>query len=56
MFEESTIKYLYRNLKFHEYKPQEPVFDYGDKGTLFYIIMDGEVAVKTPAPEELEDE
>jgi len=32
------------------------VFQYGDEGELFYIVMEGEVVIKTPAPDTLEDD
>lgn len=56
MFEEKTIQYLYRNLRFCELKPRQQVFQYGDEGELFYIVMEGEVVIKTPAPDTLEDD
>ena len=48
--------YLYRNMRFKEIEGGYKVFDYGDKGDLFYIIMEGEVIIKTPAMDVLEDE
>ena len=56
LFEEKTIQYLLRNLRFSEYRSGEKVFDYGDEGELFYIIMEGEVIIKTPAQDYLEGE
>ena len=34
----------------------EAVFRYGDRGVQFYIIVDGEVEVRTPSPVELDEE
>ena len=56
MFENKTIMYLYRNMRYEEFGPSDIVFNYGDQGDLFYIIMEGEVIVKTPAPEVIEDD
>ena len=39
-----------------EHQPFECVFHYGDEGELFYIIIEGEVIIKTPSPDVLEDE
>ena len=43
-------------MRFAEYAPGEYVFHYGDEGNLFYIIMEGQVIIKTPAPETVEKE
>ena len=51
-----TVLTLYRNLKLEECVEGEPVFRYGDRGGLFYIIIDGEVEVRTPSPVELDEE
>ena len=56
IYDEKTIQYLFRNLRFMEFKPKVPVFHYGDQGELFYIIMEGEVVIKTPAPDVIEDD
>lgn len=32
------------------------MFDYGDVGELFYIIIEGEVIIKVPSPHVLEDD
>ena len=50
------MKYLFQNLRFTELDSHENVFDYGDDGDLFYIIIEGEVKIKIPAPDELEEE
>ena len=44
---------MYRALHYVEYQAGESIFKYGDEGDLFYIIISGEVEVKTPAPESL---
>ena len=51
-----TVFTLYRNLRMQECEPGEPVFRYGDRGGFFYIIIDGEVEVRTPSPVELDEE
>ena len=50
------MKFLYQNLRFLEIEEDDTVFKYGDEGNLFYIIMEGEVIVKTPSPDELDEE
>lgn len=55
-FEEKTILYLFRNLRYAEYHAMETVFHFGDEGEIFYIIMEGEVMIKIPGPDVLEDE
>ena len=47
---------MFQNLRYTELDAFENVFDYGDDGELFYIIMEGEVKIKIPAPDELEEE
>ena len=44
------MHYLLRNMNFVEIEAANPVFKYGDEGDLFYIIIDGEVAVAVPGP------
>ena len=34
----------------------EILFEYGEEGQHFYVIIEGEVSVKTPAPEELDED
>ena len=45
---------LFRNLLYLELEEKETVFKYGEVGELFYIIIDGEVSVKTPYLDSLE--
>ena len=45
---------LFRNLLYLELKEKETVFKYGEVGELFYVIIDGEVSVKTPYLDSLE--
>ena len=52
---ERIISYLYRNLHYEEYQKGETIFTYNDIGDLFYIVMQGEVIVKTPAPHVIEE-
>ena len=51
-----TVFTLYKNLKMQECENGENVFRYGEKAGFFYIIIDGEVEVKTPSPVELDEE
>ena len=43
-------------MRFTELEAGAKVFEYGDKGEQFYIIMEGEVNIQTPAPSMLEDD
>ena len=47
---------MYRKLRYRTYEANETVFEYGDVGELFYIIMEGEVIIKVPSPGMLEGE
>ena len=47
---------MFQNLRYAEFEAESNVFDYGDEGELFYIIMEGEVKIKIPAPDILEDD
>jgi hypothetical protein len=40
---------LFQNLRLRECQPKETVFLYGERGSSFYIIIQGQVEVKTPA-------
>jgi len=51
-----TIQNLFTHLKVLEYQKGDTVFKFGDRGQLFYIIIDGEIEIRTPAPVELENE
>ena len=50
------MQYLYRNMEFLHLDEGRKVFNYGEVGELFYIIMNGEISIKTPFPEELEED
>ena len=50
------MQYLFRHLFFLEIDAYENVFNYGDEGDLFYIIIEGQVSIKTPFPDVLEEE
>ena len=54
--EEKTLHLLLRNIGIYECNQDDFVFKYGEMGRLFYIILEGEVIVKTPAPHLLEGE
>jgi CRP-like cAMP-binding protein len=51
-----VVSNLYTHLRIEECKAGRKVFNYGDYGQLFYIIIEGEVEVRTPAPVELEND
>ena len=44
---------MYQHLRFKDSKAGDILFEYGDRGEDFYIILEGEVELKTPAPVEL---
>ena len=54
--DKSAVQYLFRHLFFLDIEKNENVFNYGDEGDLFYIIIEGEVSIKTPFPDVLEEE
>ena len=37
-----------------ECKPSETVIKFGDRGSLFYILLEGQVEIKIPNPVEIE--
>ena len=45
LYEEITIQYLYKRMRFTELAAGETVFEYGDFGELFYVIIEGTVAI-----------
>ena len=47
---------LYQKLGYTAHRAGEAVFHYGDKGDLFYIILEGKVEVRTVSPVELDGE
>lgn len=51
-----TIQNLYTHLRLQESRAGSTVFKFGDRGQLFYIIIDGEVEIRTPSPVELEND
>ena len=53
ILEEQTFLSIFKNLALHEVGKGENVFNYGDEGNLFYIIIEGKVTIHIPAPEEL---
>lgn len=54
MYEEKTILFLLKKMRFVEYEAGQTIFEYGDFGELFYVIIDGSVVVKTPSQVTLE--
>ena len=46
--EKKTLESLFRMMRFKAFKAGEKVFDCGDEGNLFYVIMEGEVLIKVP--------
>lgn len=49
--DKESMQYLYRNMEFLQLKKGQKVFNYGDVGDLFYIVISGEISIKTPFPE-----
>ena len=47
-YEQRTIHYLFKNMRFAELAADEVVFNIGDEGDLLYIILEGQVAVMVP--------
>ena len=45
-----------KQLRLEEVAKGEIVFNYGDQGQLFYIIIEGEVEIKVPSPVLLEND
>ena len=48
LYEDKTMQYLYREMRFLEMATDDRVFEFGDEGNHFYIIMEGEVIIETP--------
>ena len=46
--ESETLLALYKNLKFLRISKGETIFEFGDDGDLFYIVLSGEVSIYTP--------
>ena len=53
ILEEQTFLTIFKNLAFLEVEKGDNVFNYGEEGSLFYIIIEGKVTIHIPAPEEL---
>ena len=47
---------MYKHLMFAEIGPDEILFNYGDRGEKFYVILAGEIDISTPSPTELTEE
>ena len=47
-FGDEAVNYFLRLLRLRELRPGESVFDYGDRGREFFIVMRGQVAVLVP--------
>ena len=54
--DEKTFFELCERLRLEEYSQSAIVFNYGDIGQLFYIVVEGEVDVKVPSPVILEED
>ena len=52
--DQKTYYELCKNLQLEEYDADSYVFNYGDVGSHFYIIIEGSVNVMVPMPIELE--
>lgn len=50
-----TMFNLFMHLFVQEFNAGETVFKFGDRGHHFYIVLDGEVEIRTPSPVELEE-
>ena len=48
------LNYLYRNLRLIKMPAKQIVFNFGDEGDTFYIILEGEVLIRSPSPVVLE--
>jgi len=46
---------IYKHLRYEALQKGQIVFKYGDRGSLFYIIISGKIDVYTPTPVDLED-
>ena len=46
--EKKTLESMLCMMRFQAFEAGEKVFDCGDEGNLFYVIMEGEVLVKVP--------
>ena len=46
--EKKTLENLLRMMRLKAFEAGEKVFDCGDEGNLFYVIMEGEVLIKVP--------
>ena len=53
--EADSVSTLYQKLSLVEKPAGHTVFNYSEKGELFYIILDGQVHVRTVSPVELRD-
>ena len=53
--EADSVSTLYQKLSLVEKPTGHTVFNYSEKGELFYIILDGQVHVRTVSPVELRD-
>ena len=49
-----TLKLLFSSLKHEVGARGSVVFNYGDSGSTFYILLSGEVEIRVPTPVELE--
>lgn len=54
--DEKTFYDLCERLRLEEHQEGAVVFNYGDQGQLFYIVIDGLVDVKVPSPVLLEED
>ena len=50
------MHYLYRNLRLSKHKANQNICTYGEKGDLYFIILEGQVLVKTPSEHRLQGE
>lgn len=50
-----TMQQLFNSLKYEDCLEGHTVFNYGDQGNTFYILLAGEVEIRVPTPVELEN-
>ena len=54
--DEKTYLELCMRLRLEEHGPDSIVFNYGEVGSHFYVIIEGKIDVRVPCPVELEED
>jgi len=52
--DDKSMQYMYKTFCLRECVAQEAVINYGDRGSLFYILIHGEVEIRVPNQVELQ--